>query len=377
LFWVVAYQGQNIGQFMLKENTMKGKLKGIYLLIVAGFLIATQIPAMAIAEDKSSPSEPVRPEKTFRILHIMSFDSPWRWTDGQFAGFKEGLGDVKAEYQVFQMDVKRNTSPEAKETKEKEARALIESWKPDLVYTSDDDAQQYVTRHYVNDSLPFVFSGVNKDPQAHGIDGARNVTGVLEQEHIVESIKLLQTMLPQAKRLAVITDPTPHWTQVIARIQSKMAQLPGTTLAAIDVVKTFDEFKEKVLAYPVQADAVIYLGNYALKDDQGNSVPYQEVQKWVCQNSKLPEISFWIDRINYGVLAAVTVSEREQGLAAGRLARAILVDGKPLSSLPMQPTLIGHPAINLARAKQLGIKVKSSVLLTAEVVTNFAWEKSK
>ena len=38
----------------------------------------------------------------------MSFDSPWRWTDGQLAGFREGLDDPQAEVQVFQMDVKRH-----------------------------------------------------------------------------------------------------------------------------------------------------------------------------------------------------------------------------------------------------------------------------
>ncbi len=26
-------------------------------------------------------------DRPLRILHIMSFDSPWRWTDGQLAGF--------------------------------------------------------------------------------------------------------------------------------------------------------------------------------------------------------------------------------------------------------------------------------------------------
>jgi hypothetical protein len=95
----------------------------------------------------------------------MSYHSPWRWTDGQLDGFKEGLGAVSAEYKVFQMDTKRNSSKEGKENKGKEAIALIESWKPDLVYTSDDDAQEYVVKHYVNADLPFVFSGVNKDPR--------------------------------------------------------------------------------------------------------------------------------------------------------------------------------------------------------------------
>lgn len=310
----------------------------------------------------------------FRILHVMSFDSPWRWTDGQLAGFKEGMGNAAAEYQVFQMDVKKHSSPEAKARKGAEARALIESWKPDLVYLSDDDAQTQVSRHYVGAALPLVFSGMNKSPGDHGLAAAPNVTGVLEQEHFVESVKLLQTLLPQVRRLLVLSDSGAHWDPVIERIRANMKQLPGVSLAGVDQVRTWEEFKAKVLGSPERADAVLYLGIFTLADRDGRNVPYQEVQRWVVEHSRLPDISFWIDRIHFGNLASVTVSEREQGLAAGRLARAILVDGRKPASLPIRPTLKGRPAINLARARQLGITVKSTQLLSSEVVTRFQWE---
>lgn len=337
---------------------------------------ACVILALTLAAFPAS-AEPLGGVKPRRILHIMSFDSPWRWTDGQFAGFKEGLGDVPAEFRVFQMDVKRNSDREAKEKKGAEARALIESWRPDLVYASDDDAQDFVTRHYAGKNLPFVFSGVNKAPCDHGIEGAGNVTGVLEEEHFIASVKLLQAMSPKSRRLAVISDMGPHWTPVIARIRAAMEQLPGSRLVSVDQVKTFDEFKSKVASYAGTVDAVVYLGIFALEGAGGGNVPYQNVQRWVCENSRLPDISFWIDRVHYGVLASVTVSEREQGLAAGRLARDILAHGLAPSALPVRATTVGHPAINLARARQLGIPVKSSLLLSSEVITGFDWEKGK
>lgn len=312
----------------------------------------------------------------FRVFHVMSFDSPWRWTDGQLAGFKEGLG-AAAEYQVFQMDVKKNSSPEAKERKGAEARALIAAWKPDLVYASDDDAQTHVTRHYVNTPLPFVFSGMNKTPADHGLEGAANVTGVLEQEHFIESVKLLQTLAPGVRRLAVLSDSGAHWGPVIQRIRAHLPQLPGLELAAADQVRTWEEFKARALSYPGRADAVVYLGIFSLADRQGRNVPYQEVQRWVAEASTLPDISFWIDRIHHGNLASVTISEHEQGRAAGRLARAILVEGRKPASLPIRPTLKGHPAINLARARQLGITVKSTQLLSSEVVTRHQWEREE
>jgi hypothetical protein len=42
----------------------------------------------------------------------------------------------------------------------------------------------------------------------------------------------------------------------------------------------------------------------------------------------------------------------------------------------MEPTVKGQPMVSLARAKKLGIQVKSSVLLTAQVVERFDWEET-
>jgi ABC-type uncharacterized transport system substrate-binding protein len=310
-----------------------------------------------------------------RILHIMSYHSPWRWTDRQFEAFRDELQGVKVSYEVFQMDAKLNSSREQKEKKAQEAMALIEKWKPDLVYTTDDDAQEYVARHYVNKSLPFVFSGVNNDPAKYGFVGSRNITGVMEHEHFAESVKLIRKIVPKAQKIALVFDDASMWDPVRARIMNAMQKLPGMTIVASDTIRTFAEYKIKMKEYEGIADIVGTLGIFNLKDADGKNVPYQDVQKWTVEHSKLPDFAFWIDRIYFGTLSAVTVSEREQGRAAGRLARAILVDGKSPSSLVMTPTTKGMPAISLARAKKLGIKLDADLLLTSEVIQYFDWNQ--
>ncbi len=310
-----------------------------------------------------------------KVLHVMSYHSPWRWTDRQLEGFQEMLKEPGAAYRVFQMDTKRNSAPEQKERKAREARELIESWKPDLVYASDDDAQEYVVKHYVGSSLPFVFSGVGNDPAVYGFRGSPNVTGVLEQEHFVESVGLVRKLVPKARRIALIFDDAKMWGPVRARIEAAMASLPDMRIVAIDIAPTFADYKRKIAEYQQSADMIGTLGIFNLKDAQGRNVPYQEVQKWTVENSQVPDFAFWIDRIYYGTLCAVTVSEREQGRAAGRLARAILVEGKKPVSLAIEPTRKGVPVISLARARKLGIRPDSSVLLSAEVIQRFEWDQ--
>lgn len=335
-----------------------------------GAALAAQLMIGAAAEAQvASP-----PPKTFKILHVMSYHTPWRWTEGQLAGFKEGLG-AAAEYKVFEMDTKRASAREAVEARGEEARALVDGWKPDLVYTSDDDAQEYVARHYVNSAIPIVFSGVNKRPQTYGFEGSRNVTGVLEHEHFVESLRLVQAMVPGVKRVAAVFDDAPMWAPVMQRMKERLAQLPGVSVVAWDTIRSYDEYQRKIGEYRHSADAIALIGIFNFKDASGRNVPYQEVLKWTAANSHLPDFGFWIDRVHYGTLAAMTVSEHEQGLAAGRLARAILVDGRSPAELPMQPTAKGLPVISLARAKALGIKVDSDVLLSVEAIDKFEWDK--
>ena len=89
------------------------------------------------------------------------------------------------------------------------------------------------------------------------------------------------------------------------------------------------------------------------------------------ENSNLPDFAFWKDRVDKGTLCAVTVLGFEQGRAAGKIARSILTESRSPASFQMKPTEKGVPIVSLARAKKLNMNPSSSVLLTAEVVTEF------
>lgn len=313
--------------------------------------------------------------KRFRVLHVTSYHVPWIWTDDQLDGFKEGLRGLDVEYKVFQMDTKRQSSEDWKRRAGAEARRLIERWKPDLLYTNDDNAQEYVARHYVGADLPIVFSGVNADPAAYGFVGSPNVTGVLEQEHFVESVRLLKRLVPDARRVAVVLDDDPTWPGVVERMKRKLADLPDVEIVAWDTIQTFTEYKHKIAGYLEEADAIALLGVFTFKDKDGENVPYLEVLQWTAENSRLPDFSFWRSRVEAGTLCTVTVSGYEQGLAAGNMARRILLGRSKPSEIPIAPTVRGEPIISLARANALGLRIRSSLLLRSTVITDYQWQR--
>lgn len=348
------------------------------LLVIAAVVLSGCTPADTAGESRQAQSGPVSPPhnigKKLKILHVMSYHSPWEWTDSQFEGFKNAFTDISVEYKVFQLDGKNRSTDEWLQSAGREAIALIDDWQPDLVYTSDDEALQYVVAQYNKSNLPFVFSGVNKLPEDYGLSRNPAVTGVLETEHFIESALLFKKIVPEARKIAVVFDDAPLWQPVTERMKDRLGVIPGLEFVAWDTIRTFAEYKEKIAEYQSTVDGICLVGIFAFKDEDGDNVPYRQVLKWTVENSRLPDFSFWSDRVNYGTFCAVSVSGYEQGLAAGLMARDILVNGLTPAGLPLQTTTRGQAEISLARARTLGLKIDSKTLLSSKIIDRYGWE---
>ena len=105
----------------------------------------------------------------------------------------------KCEIRQFNMDTKRNPSPEFGKKMALEAKALIESWKPDVVIAIDDNASKYLVKPYFKDAeIPFVFSGVDWTAKEYGYPYS-NATGMIEVFPIKQLIKQIKRIIPNAK----------------------------------------------------------------------------------------------------------------------------------------------------------------------------------
>jgi ABC-type uncharacterized transport system substrate-binding protein len=316
-------------------------------------------------------------EKTFKILHIHSYHEEWEWVRDQDKGFNDQLGGLNVEHKAFYMDTKRKSAEADKQEAARQAKELIDTWKPDLVFTTDDNVQVLVARYYVNSSIPFVFSAVNAEPDAYGMRGSTNNCGILEREHSVETINLLRQIVPTIKKIAIITDTDRTMPPIIDRTKIRVAnEIPDVQIVSVDIVKTYDEYQQKMKGYDGTADAVIHLGDHTYLDVKNNTnVPFDVAERWAVENSRLPDASFWEDRVSTGgLLAGIAISGYEQGKGAGIMARKILIDGASPQTLGFTQTYKGQPVINLARAKDLGVNITSSLLLSAKIYEKFSWE---
>jgi ABC-type uncharacterized transport system substrate-binding protein len=329
---------------------------------------AGQGPLAGIVDLTTQPVS-ASPARQFRVLHVMSYHLPWEWTESQLNGFREAMRGVNVDYRVIQMDAKRHSEEQSKLKVAEQARREIETWQPDLIFTGDDDAQSYVARYYVNKKVPVVFAAVNADPSVYGFTGSKNVTGVLEHIHFVQSIELLTHVAPGVRRIAVISDTGTMWPPIMDTMRQNEDRLPANVrITDYHVLSTFEDYKRTVRDCQQSADALCFLGVFEFKDATGANVPLETVQKWTVANSRLPDVSFWRDRVDKGTLCAATVSGYAQGYEAGKMARGILTECRSPDSYPFATTETGVPVINTARAEKLGLKPDSQVLVASQVV---------
>ena len=282
-------------------------------------------------------------------------------------GIADSLHDVQCQVRSFYMDTKRKTEEQWKQAAGQQAKTIMEQYRPEVVITMDDNAQKYFAQDYAGKPGPpwFVFSGVNKEPEVYGFP-ATNVTGVLERPNVLESINLLLKIQPQVKRLLIMADKSATTDPLIA--YCKTLSLP-VEVVAYEQPLTLTEWKAFLEAYHNRIDAV---GLYVLRTisrshTDSTKVDEQELVEMINQTYHLPTVGFFDSAAESGVLCAVSVSMREQGEAAGRIAREILAGKRP-KDFQVRPSDLGRIQLNLRTAEHLNIQIPYSIIKRAEVV---------
>ena len=171
----------------------------------AGLLVWVLISVSAIITGNSG-RQSMAAENKYRILHIMSYHAPWKWTDDQFRAFKFALKDLDVEYRVFQMDTKRIPQSQYQQRADL-AYQEYEKINPDLVILGDDNALKYLGPRLAYTKKPVVYLGINIDPAEYIGNNARNFTGVLERPLLHRSVYTVKQILgDKVNKILVLFD---------------------------------------------------------------------------------------------------------------------------------------------------------------------------
>ncbi len=300
-----------------------------------------------------------------RVLLVHSYHTGYPWVDTITRGVRMGLSGSNVDLQIFYMDTKRHTDKRFKEEAGQAARNVTAEWKPDVIIAADDNAQQYFATYYTGRSWPqIVFCGVNAEPEEYGYP-VSNITGILERPHFVQSLELLRQLVPDAKRIAMVSDDSLTSEGALKWIRKQCAD---AEIVLCEMPTTFEQWKSVIDRCQDKADAIaVYMYHTVKKSNISESMEPKDVMSWTVENSSIPIIGLFIFAVDDGALCGYVESGVEHGLRAGQMAVEML-RGRRADQLKVVTALEGQPMLNLSTARRLGIKVHDEIIRQMEVL---------
>ncbi|NQU26666.1 MAG: hypothetical protein HQ528_00100 [Candidatus Marinimicrobia bacterium] len=289
-----------------------------------------------------------------KVFVVFSYHSEFSWVIDENKGITKGFAGNNIELELFYMDTKRKTSPEWKQAITDKAIASITVFKPDVLMVFDDNACEWVAKHYAGSTLPVVFAGMNFEPAHYGFPTA-NITGVVEHIPLKAMIDLVTELDPTVRKVAFISDDSPTSSGIDERLPS--LNLPVEILEVV-ATNDFDEWKTKIMAWQDQVDAIGIFNYNTLKDAEGTvSMPPSNVMQWINENNKLPEFASFDFAVKDGALCSAYKAGNTQGRVAAEIVLKILTGTAP-ADLKITDPPESVRIVNKARAKQLGIEMQ-------------------
>lgn len=284
-----------------------------------------------------------------KVLYVASYSTKLDWS----FRIKSGIESVFESRDNLQLKVINMntmgmlpTDIDKKKQSGLKAKNLIDSWKPDVVIASDDNASKYLIVPYYKDSkLPFVFCGLNSDPSIYGFP-TKNVTGVREIQLVDLLVKHLS---PYAKgpRIGSIRGDT-MTNRLEAEYFEKIIGKGFKTYFASSIA----EWKKLFLQLQNEVD-ILVMGDLDAVTVNVENESEADVGGFMYENTKIPT-GHWDAPYNSFSLITLAVMPEEQGELSAKIALEIL-DGKSPIDIPIVKNKKATIFLNMKLAKKLGV----------------------
>jgi len=288
-----------------------------------------------------------------KVLFIDSYHEGYAWSDGITKAVKQSLNGTGVDLKVIRMDTKRNKTVEFKKEAASKAKAVIESYQPDVVIAADDNASKFlIVPYYKGKDLPFVFCGVNWDASGYGFP-AKNVTGMVEVAPVTQLLDHLKGYA-QGDRIGflapdILTAKKDH-KNYSKELGSKMTPY---------FAKDFEDYKKGFLKMQNEVDVLLLGSDGGLYKEHA-----AEMKAFIEANTKIPTGSTHDFMADYSLVDYAKLAE-EQGDWAAMTALKIL-DGTSPDAIPVVKNEKGKLIINTRIAKKLGVEIPFEILESAD-----------
>jgi hypothetical protein len=340
---------------------MKSYFKTIVVLIFFSFLVLST--GCRKKTSQQYEKEAASPGTKKKVLYVDSYHADLPWikgiTNGILKAFggtvddKEGIDLSKSlvDLKITHMDTKRNKSEGFKKNAAIEVKGIIESWKPDIVIASDDNASKYLIEPYYKGSdLPFVFCGVNWDASIYGFPYS-NVTGMVEVQLIPQLVGELKRH-SDGDRIGYIKSDTLSARQEAENYEKILGRKLEKRFLA-----NYKDWQSAYISLQSEVDFLL-VGNLA--GLEGLPEDASEIHNFIFESTKIPTGSWDAWMGPYTLITKATYPE-EQGEWAAKTVLEIL-DGKSPSDIAIVTNYKAKIILNMKLAKKLNIKFSMGLI---------------
>ena len=279
-----------------------------------------------------------------RILYVDSYHQSYPWSAGITRGIQSVLEKhPEIELKIERMDSKRISGEEDIKSAALKVKGIIDSWQPDIVIASDDNASKYlIVPYFMGADLPFVFCGVNWDASSYGFPTA-NITGMVEVQLIDQIIAILQDYA-SGSRIAFIKGD-----DLSAQIEADFFEKRFDIQLDRRFVSDFSTWKEQYLVLQKEADMILLGNSVSIKGWNP-----EEAQAFIMEATVVPTGNWDAWMAPYSLVTLANMPE-EQGEWAATTALRIL-SGTPPSDIPIATNEKAKIYLNMELAKKIGVK---------------------
>lgn len=275
--------------------------------------------------------------------------------DAATAGFQKAFDDagVDVDFDVQNANGEQSTAVTIAQT--------FASQDLDLVLAVATPAAQALAQSITD--KPVLFTAVTDAVAAELVDSNEapggNITGTSDMAPIEEQLKLLQEIVPDAKKVGIVYASGEVNSQVQVDAAEKAApglglEIVSTTVTTANDIQQATEALGDVDAIYVPTDNMVVSGISSL------------VQ--VAEAKQIPVIGAESGTVEGGAVATLGIDYEKLGYQTGEMALKILQDGADPATMPVEVSKTFTYVVNPGAAERMGVTIPKEILDQAETV---------
>ncbi len=294
---------------------------------------------------------------------------------------KEKFGDRLVIKKHFMNTKTVNGTPARMKRDASRVLQVIDQFKPDIVFTIDDNAFREVGLKLVDRDFPVIFSGLNGQPETYNRavqflnDQGRpdsNITGVYENLHFETAVNVMKGVNPNLSKVIALLDESPTGRAIRVQLQKEIDGGRIDIQVTFKHVGTMSAFRQAIAE--INADDTIqavYPVVLSVAGESNARVGFKDTLKAFLEDSKKPGMALNFAFARLGLFGGASVDFSAMGRQAGQMGIELL-NRKPIGRLPIQSAQEYLITFNILRAKMLGIQIPDELIGAAIIYDDMA-----